>query len=93
MAVEDKKTKNPAAKDQPAVTPAKTAEAAPRADAGKAEAGKAEAGKAEAGKADAVKTEKGDPTPSNKGMGEGQKPVSQAYKDNWNAIFAKKKKR
>jgi hypothetical protein len=26
-------------------------------------------------------------------MGEGQKPVSQAYKDNWNAIFAKKKKR
>jgi hypothetical protein len=26
------------------------------------------------------------------GMGEGQKPVSQAYKDNWNAIFAKKKK-
>jgi hypothetical protein len=25
--------------------------------------------------------------------GEGQKPVSQAYKDNWNLIFAKKKKR
>jgi hypothetical protein len=25
--------------------------------------------------------------------GEGQKPVSQAYRDNWNAIFAKKKKR
>ncbi len=25
--------------------------------------------------------------------GEGQKPVSQAYKDNWNAIYAKKKKR
>lgn len=25
--------------------------------------------------------------------GEGQKPVSKAYKDNWNAIFAKKKKR
>ncbi len=24
--------------------------------------------------------------------GEGQKPVSKAYKDNWNAIFAKKKK-
>ena len=23
--------------------------------------------------------------------GEGQKPVTQAYKDNWNAIFAKKK--
>jgi hypothetical protein len=25
--------------------------------------------------------------------GEGQKPVSQAYRDNWNVIFAKKKKR
>jgi hypothetical protein len=25
--------------------------------------------------------------------GEGQKPVSKAYKDNWNAIFAKKKKK
>jgi hypothetical protein len=24
--------------------------------------------------------------------GEGQKPVSKAYKDNWNAIYAKKKK-
>jgi hypothetical protein len=24
--------------------------------------------------------------------GEGQKPVSQAYKDNWNAIYAKKKR-
>jgi hypothetical protein len=26
-------------------------------------------------------------------MGEGQKPVSKAYKDNWNDIFGKKKKR
>jgi hypothetical protein len=25
--------------------------------------------------------------------GEGQKPVSKAYRDNWNRIFAKKKKR
>jgi hypothetical protein len=25
--------------------------------------------------------------------GEGQKPVSKAYKDNWNSIYAKKKKR
>jgi len=24
--------------------------------------------------------------------GEGQKPVSKAYKDNWNAIYAKKKR-
>jgi hypothetical protein len=32
-------------------------------------------------------------TPRNYSRGEGQKPVSQAYKDNWNAIYAKKKKR
>src|SRR3954451_5628187 len=30
---------------------------------------------------------------SKQGMGEGQKAVSKAYKDNWNDIFAKKKKR
>jgi hypothetical protein len=76
MAVEDKKTKTAAAKDQPAVTPGKPAEAAPKGEAVKTE-----------------KAEKADPAPSSKGMGEGQKPVSQAYKDNWNAIFAKKKKR
>ena len=32
-------------------------------------------------------------TPSGYSRGEGQKPVSKAYKDNWNAIYAKKKKR
>ena len=32
-------------------------------------------------------------SPSGYSRGEGQKPVSQAYKDNWNAIYAKKKKR
>jgi hypothetical protein len=73
MAVEDKKTKSTAAKDPPAVTPAKTADAAPNDKT--------------------VKAEKADLAPSNKGMGEGQKPVSQAYKENWNAIFAKKRKR
>ncbi len=32
--------------------------------------------------------------PSSKySRGEGQKPVTQAYKDNWNAIYGKKKKR
>ena len=31
--------------------------------------------------------------PTRQSMGEGQKPVSKAYKDNWNDIFAKKKKR
>ena len=28
--------------------------------------------------------------PSNYSRGEGQKPVSTAYKENWNAIFSKK---
>ena len=32
-------------------------------------------------------------TRSGYSRGEGQKPVSKAYKDNWNAIYAKKKKR
>jgi hypothetical protein len=41
-----------------------------------------------------TKTEnKPDATPKKQGMGEGQKPVSKAYKDNWNDIFRKKKKR
>ena len=41
-----------------------------------------------------IKTEnKRDATPKKQGMGEGQKPVSKAYKDNWNDIFRKKKKR
>ena len=34
-----------------------------------------------------------DAPPSRQGMGEGQKAVSKAYKDNWNEIFGKKKKR
>jgi hypothetical protein len=46
--------------------------------------------------ADSSKTDGGekaaDPS-SGYSRGEGQKPVSQAYKDNWNAIYAKKKKR
>jgi hypothetical protein len=36
---------------------------------------------------------KTDTTPKKQGMGEGQKAVSKAYKDNWNDIFGKKKKR
>ena len=36
---------------------------------------------------------KPDATQKKQGMGEGQKPVSKAYKDNWNDIFGKKKKR
>ena len=31
--------------------------------------------------------------PTGYSRGEGQKPVSKAYKDNWDAVFAKKRKR
>jgi hypothetical protein len=38
-------------------------------------------------------SEKASDSPLGYSRGEGQKPVSKAYKDNWNSIFAKKKKR
>jgi hypothetical protein len=44
-------------------------------------------------KAETVVESKPDAAPKKQGMGEGQKPVTQAYKDNWNDIFGKKKKR
>ena len=89
MANDDKKTKPAAPKKQP-VTESKIAEAAPKAEGEKTEGVQAEAAKTEGVKADAVAP---DAAPSRKGMGEGQKPVTQAYKDNWNAIFGKKKRR
>ena len=42
---------------------------------------------------DAAKSDGGETAaaaPSNYSRGEGQKPVTAAYKENWNAIFAKK---
>ena len=49
---------------------------------------------AEAKPETSTKTEsKPDAAPKKQGMGEGQKAVSKAYKDNWNEIFGKKKKR
>jgi hypothetical protein len=46
----------------------------------------AEASKADGGESVAA-------SPPGYSRGEGQKPVSKAYRDNWNVIFAKKKKR
>jgi hypothetical protein len=88
MASDDKKIKtDPAPKKEAPAKDKSTAVDTSKAEGGKAaEGGKpAEDGKpAEGGKpADAVPYSRG----------EGQKPVSQAYRDNWNAIFAKKKKR
>ncbi len=79
------------------------AEAAPKKDtAAKAESPAAkdtskdvskETSKPDAAK-DAPKAEGGETAaakPANYSRGEGQKPVTAAYKENWNAIFAKKK--
>ena len=91
---DDKKTKDPAPKKEPAAE-SKGAAAAPKTEGAKTEGVKAEGAKTETAKTETAKAEttNADAAPTRKGMGEGQKPVSQAYKDNWNAIFGKKKKR
>ena len=78
MASDDNKTKTSPAHKQEA--PSKQAAAAPDKSAPAAAPSKADGGETAAA------------SPSYS-RGEGQKPVTQAYKDNWNAIFAKKKKR
>jgi hypothetical protein len=81
MASDDKKIKtNPAPKD---AVPAEKKNEAP-------------AEKKSTAGVDPAKTEGGEKAaaaPAKYSRGEGQKPVSKAYKDNWNAIYAKKKKR
>ena len=49
--------------------------------------------KKDANSTKAESNEKATDSPSDYSRGEGQKPVSKAYKDNWNAIYGKKKKR
>ena len=66
------------AKTQQNETPAKTDTPAKTETASAAEPSKPAAGEAAADK------------PSNYSRGEGQKPVSKAYKENWNVIFGKK---
>jgi len=81
MASDDKKIKT---------APAPKSEALPKdkspasADPSTAEGGE---------KSTAESGEKAAAAPAGYSRGEGQKPVSKAYKENWNAIFAKKKKR
>ena len=89
MASDAKKTKaDPAPKKETTATaaPVKAAEAAPAkaAEAAAAKAPDPAPAKAEGGETAAAK-------PASYSRGEGQKPVTQAYKDNWNAIFATKK--
>jgi hypothetical protein len=77
MAIDSKKTKT---------------DAAPKKDAAaKAESPTTEAAPKAEPKAEGVETAA--KAPSNYSRGEGQKPVTAAYKDNWNAIFAKKAKK
>jgi hypothetical protein len=99
MASDDKKTKTAAPKKEPVVE-SKAAEAAPKTEGVKTEGVKTEGVKPEGTKTEAVKAEgvkaeaaTTDAAPKKQGMGEGQKPVTQAYKDNWDAIFGKKKKK
>jgi hypothetical protein len=88
MMADTKKTKEAVPKKEP-VKESKVAEASPKVEGAKPEGAKVEGVKAEAATVEA----KPDAAPKKQGMGEGQKPVTQAYKDNWNAIFGKKKKR
>jgi hypothetical protein len=81
------KTKEATPKKTPAVE-SKVVEAAT-----KAETSKPETSKAEASKPETPAEAKPDAAAKKQGMGEGQKPVTQAYKDNWNAIFGDKKKK
>jgi hypothetical protein len=68
----------------------KTKEAAPKA-ALKAVEPKPVEPKAEPAKVEAPAEAKSE-APKNYNRGEGQKAVTQAYKDNWNAIYGKKKR-
>jgi hypothetical protein len=87
MAGDDKKTKvNPAPKlAAPAPEKASPAPKKETPSTDKSAAG-TDSSKAEGG-------EKAAEPSTSYSRGEGQKPVSKAYRDNWNVIFGKKKKR
>jgi hypothetical protein len=97
MASDDKKIKtSPAPKSEPPVKDKSASDA----DLSKPKGGETAAAPSKAKgveTAAAPSKAKGDETAaapsSGYSRGEGQKPVSQAYKDNWNAIFAKRKKK
>jgi hypothetical protein len=79
-------------KNTKAETAPKKTETAPKKDA----AAKVESTAAADAPKDASKPAAGETataTPANYSRGEGQKPVTAAYKENWNAIFAKKGKK
>jgi hypothetical protein len=77
MASDDKKTK---------ADPAPKKEAAAKDKSPSSESASKPEGSEKAGG-----SEKAAAAPANYSRGEGQKPITAAYKENWNAIFAKKK--
>jgi hypothetical protein len=85
MAGDDKKSKTPPKEKPPSKE--KTSVEAPPKDKSSEDKTPAEA----PAKTETTGEAKVGTAPSTYSRGEGQKPVSQAYKDNWNAIYAKKK--
>jgi hypothetical protein len=87
MASDDKKTKtSPAPKNENVVKKEAAAEKKDEGQPKDKSTSDADLYKGEGG-------EKAVDAPSGYSRGERQKPVSKAYKDNWNAIYAKKKKK
>jgi hypothetical protein len=87
MAIDDKKTKtSPTPKNENAVKKEAAAKKKDEVQPKDKNTSGADLSKAEGG-------EKAADSPSDYSRGEGQKPVSKAYKDNWNAIYGKKKKK
>ena len=81
MAGDDKKVKtSPAAKSDAAVTK-------------KPDTPTADKGATDTAPSTSESSEKPAISPASYSRGEGQKAVTQAYKDNWNAIFGGKKKK
>jgi hypothetical protein len=87
MAGDDKKSRTPP--KEKALSKEKTSVEAPPKDKTSEDKTPAEA----AAKTEATSEAKVGTAPSTYSRGEGQKPVSQAYKDNWNAIYGKKRKK
>ena len=91
MASDDKKTKaDPAPKTEAPPKSKSTADAKSTSDA-KSTADAKSSADAVPAKAEGGEKEAGSSASYHRG--EGQKPVSQAYRDNWNLIFGEKKKR
>jgi len=86
----DKSPKKTEAAPKAATSPT---ESAVKPDTAKSDTAKPDAAKPDAAKPDTAKPEAAKPeagAPANYSRGEGQKPVTQAYKDNWNLIFGDK---